>query len=171
MLRLWRCRQGMMPLRDDTGDGAVRTEGLDFTSRLLAEMDLWYVTQLARAPVELLASDDYHHLTATAGEGGLTVKLPEGTFRVARVRLSGWKGTPALTDDPDSPLARCQRHELTGACAEAPVAVLDRAAGELRLYPGGDGDTLAELRLVVRQPDVYAFDRALLCSCGDGDDC
>ena len=160
MLELWRRRQGILPLRDDME--AVRTDGLDFTPRLKAEMDAWYLDLLAGAPAELLAPEDCHELGGEGFDGGLEVKLPAGTMRVLAVKLTGWHCAAKVTDDPCSPSARAQRCALTRACVEAPVAVWDREGGTLRLYPAAAGATIERLDLAVRREGAYSFDRAAL---------
>lgn len=160
MLDLWRRQQGMLPLRDDLD--AVRTDGLDFTPRLKAEMDAWYLRLLETAPAGLLAPEDCHELEGEQVAGAMVVELPRDTVRILGVKLSGWKCSASVTDDPCSPLARSQRCALTRACAEAPVAVWDRAAGTLSLYPAVSDDLIVQLDLVVRREGEYSFDRAAL---------
>ncbi|MBD5251496.1 MAG: hypothetical protein HDR97_01695 [Bacteroides sp.] len=160
MLELWRQRQGILPLRDDIE--VVRTDGLDFSGRLKAEMDGWYLNLLATAPEELLVAEDCRDVQVNRNGGVMTVSLPEGVMRIVGVRLSCWGRSGVVVDDPDSVLARRQLCGLTRACREAPVAVWDRQAGELRLYPAAEDDRLERLDLVVRREGVYAFDRAAL---------
>ena len=159
MLEAWRRRQGILPLRDDMS--VVRTDGLDFSDRLRAEMDAWYVRLLEKAPVDFLAPEDCSDLPVTQAGGALCVSVPEGTVRVVAAKLSGW-GCSARVVGEGTPAARMQAHPFTRACREAPVAVFDRATGVLKLFPAAPGDTLQRLDLVVRRQGEYAFDRAAL---------
>ena len=162
MLDEWRRMRGMMPLRDDMD--YVRTDGIDFSSRLKAEMDAWYAEVLEEAPPALLAPVDGTGLEVAVDSGGLRVELPEGTVRVLAARLSGWKAMVCDVVAPGSPRALMQLSELTRACVSEPVAVFDRADRSLTLYPATSGSSLVRLDLVIRRDGEYSFDRALLAN-------
>ena len=162
MLDAWRRLRGMAPLRDDMNP--VRTDGIDFSSRLKAEMDAWYAEALEVAPPALLAPEDGTQLEATIVAGGLRVELPEGTVRVIAAQLSGWKVAVCEVVTPDSPRALMQLCELTRACEDEPVAVFDRSGRSLVLYPADARSSLVRLELVVRREGTYSFDRALLAN-------
>ena len=162
MLDAWRRLRGMTPLRDDLN--AVRTDGIDFSSRLKAEMDAWYAEALEEAPPSLLAPEEGTELPVAVDRGAMRVELPEGTVRVLAVRLSGWNTAVSETVAPGSPAALMQLSEFTRACVDEPVAVFDRAGRSLLLYPAVPGSTLERLSLVVRREGEYSFDRALLAN-------
>ncbi len=160
MLEAWRRMQGMTPLRDDMNP--VRTDGIDFSSRLKAEMDAWYAEALEEAPPAMLAPEDGTGLETGEVSGGLRVSLPEGTVRILAAKLSGWNATVCAVIPPDSPKALMQQCPLTRACPDDPVAVFDRSGGSLMLYPALSGSALTRLDLIVRREGLYTFDRALL---------
>ena len=162
MLEAWRRLRGMNPLRDDMNP--VRTDGIDFSSRLKAEMDAWYDEVLREASPSLLAPEDVTMWKAEVASGGLRVTLPEGTVRVIAAKLSHWGCAVSETIIPGSSQALMQECELTRACGSEPVAVFDRAGCSLRLYPADPTSKLERLDVIVRRDGIYSFDRALLAN-------
>lgn len=136
-----------------TGDDAMDTEAV-----LRAHMNDWYRRLLREAPDDMLNPVDVATDCAveTAGDGTGRIILPEGTLRVAEVRMSGWTGSAAIVMDRNSRTALLQRSRYTRGTAENPVVV---AEGEiLRLYPAAG--ELVKLTAIVDKPGIYALDSA-----------
>lgn len=66
MLDLWKTRIGLMQARRDCT--IEREDGIDLDGELLVEIQQWYATLLATAPVEWLPTEDLAAATVTAAD-------------------------------------------------------------------------------------------------------
>lgn len=142
MLAQWKLRLLFEPLRADCT--VSRSGGVDLDSYAALEMRRWYVALLAEAPLELLAPKDFT-LTAQLrrGDAGCGIlSLPQGTVRVARVKLMGWAREARIITDASGVEARALAgNRFARPGADNPVAVV-MPDDTLRLYPLGEGALL-----------------------------
>ena len=157
MIKRWGVHRGyVMP----EGHEAVTTTAVTGMEALcMPYIEMWYHTALLTADPGLL---EVREEAATLTELGPTLTLPEGTLRVAAVKLKGWKRCATITTE-GSALADRQASGLTAGTRSRPVAVYCPRQQSLSLYPAPKaGDELETLGLIGRYDDKYHFDESLL---------
>lgn len=165
MLALWKRRHFLEPLRADCT--IQRSDGVDLDTIVQEEMRLWYLKQLAEAPVELLAPED---LTMTAKvrrstQGTALITLPENVVRVVAVKLGGWERPARVMTNGNQPY-RGNPFAVGGVAH--PVAVV-LPGNTLELFSPESPHTIPVVDLLVvitdPGPDTYIMDERLIERC------
>lgn len=133
LVREWRLRRGLLPLRPD---GAIsQIDGFDPDQIIAARLLDWYHSLLDSAPVSMLPVTDIAQSLSpsVADDGVVTVPLPQSCRRVISVRLDCWlaDATP-VTPQQNPALAAIQRSGYVRGAAYAPVAIYE--PHQLTLY-------------------------------------
>lgn len=170
MLRLWRTRAGLEPVRTDCRVEMV--EGINADTFIEPAMRAWYLRLLDTADPALLPVDDVHNeirLVLTPTRDAATGTLPPRVRRLLEVRMTGWLN-PAR---PCTPETAQRRHALalnpySAPGASHPLCSVD--GRRILLMPFlEDGDVLVEARAVVDPgPELYILDDSLLPETGLG---
>lgn len=148
LVREWRLRRGLLPLRPD---GAIsQIDGFDPDPIISARLIDWYHSLLDSAPVSLLpVSDIASDLSPSVSDDGVvTVTLPQSCRRVISVRLDCWL-TDAIPVSPQQnpALAALQRSGYVRGSIYAPVAIYQ--PHQLTLYSADSpSPTLTSLRCI-----------------------
>lgn len=161
MLAEWKMRRHLEPPRTDAV--WVRGDGPAVDAYCEAEMRSRYVRLLATAPIECLVTTD---VTLSASlkrmeAGRAVVTLPEGTVRVAEVKLPGWERNAEIITDRHDPRVRLQGNRFSCGGTVHPVAVWTGGnAMELFSMSSPMSSALMDRLLVVLDEgsEVYAFD-------------
>lgn len=164
MLRLWRTRAGLEPLRTDCRVEAV--DGTDADSVLEPMMRAWYLNLLDTADPRLLRTEDVSHeivLTRCDEHEAVEGMLPERVRRLLEVRMTSWLN-PAV---PCTPAEAGRRHALalnpyTAPGPTHPLCSVDGRRLHLQPYVEA-GDVLVVARAVTDPgPELYVLDERLL---------
>lgn len=164
MLALWKRRHFLEPLRNDCS--VTRTDGVDLDAICIDQMRQWYVSLLANAPTEMLASTNIASTITPkrTSVNSLLLTLPDNVVRVTSVKLSSWQ-REAMLIHSTSTRAKQQSNPFARGGIANPVAVL-HANHTLELFSPGNDTTLptVEQLLVISDPgkEKYIFDELAL---------
>lgn len=170
MLKEWHLRA--FPEEVNSGCTIERHYGIDMDAYLKAAMNDWYRRMLhdpeavhMLAPVNIADEVEDVRVGEANPSTGLSpcrIILPEGTIRVLRVMVDGWR-TEAAIVDPSHYLARACRSPFPPGGVYAPVAVVD--GNRLTLYSVPSRPTeITEIIAVIDTPGIYHIDSAALAT-------
>lgn len=162
MTERWMLMRGLGPMRSDAV--VKRSDGLDLSALVDAEIARWYAGVLLSADPRLLPVEDVAADTmVAAADGGMGAWLvpPARARRILTVELEGWTAPAVLTPE-GSALARRQANALSRGGVRHPVAAL-AADGRIRVWAvtGAVAAVRRLLAVVDPSPEAYVFDESL----------
>lgn len=163
LVRLWKERQGLTPLRADCE--ITRTDGFDLDSLIAQAVQAWYYRTLTSIPLSEAPLRDISHLLTLdhTPEGGAVSPLPPGVITVASVTYTALRRNAIIITDPTHPDAVAQQNPFARAGECRPVAIV--SPHSISLFPAPAQDTLKVTALTLPpDPDTFPLTPAMMAA-------